>query len=1400
MGNSVLLAASLPEIILQRGGLSRAIILDYLKNIPSNDRLGFRVTPNFPHEEIPPNLLQSDFIINKNGEFVTYHDYLNDHEPENKQVHTYLSVNNSTQTVIPTTLPEMQYTESQLTNDQLQILIEKQEAASTFDLGKKIKPQISKAMAMLSASYEETSDNRIVMALPWKQGYPENLPKNYRSTKIKQQAMRNSVKDIPAAQAAYQDFVSTYLDKGFIAPLPKGMEENAFYITYFFVKKDSPTTPYRLVINCAENCAPKGQPRFSINDCLYTGDNLLSSINIILIEFRRKKWVATIDISKMFHRVLIRFLDSIYLCIHLHNGPHYFTCVPFGLTCAPTMACYAILEIVKRHGSEELQKAIEGKCYMDDITIVCDDEETLAKLFWELNNLLEKYGFPTGKIVTNSPDLLAQIPTEKLGESMKQLHDPKDNILPKLTSQLGVRWCTKTDNLSWVADIEMPEKVTKRAVTSIQAKINYDPTGIISPLTLAIKLIVQSINSAQRWLSSTRKLHAMRNKMIKEEIRAKLGKASHQDFIAYKKEKITCQDCRDKKHTVIECPEFLQADQFGRFNLIYLTDTCELCLYPGHSFHDCKSGKKCDRCKSTSHNTHLHDDIIGWDSDLRKIQDERIRTIIRQLENEIPNLQDIKTLKVPRLLPTVSNGDKLSLMVFSDGSQLAYAALVYYRVEKPDGSATMDLIATKCKLGPISGTHTQNMELLGAHQAAELGSTLSRELKIPEVDYFSDNKAIVHWSRVRARPAQSDQYRKFWQIEEMTQGKIWHYIEGAENPADIPTRGCTTKELQDNELYFHGPKFATQPRECWPKYVIECVDYSIVEEDNMTQDIDDVQTHTAVVAEQSGLFINPTTFLIEPCSTMSPITPHTDPVTAILSMQKEFDHMNIDLSKTNWVMLMEASFKNSKEPQECIPLEPLSDRTNLVGRRTTKMVTTNAERQKLIIKWIAKAQYEAIGKEDIANFIKDGKFQQKHLIKLQLFLDNDSLFRCKTRITDYKVDQNFKYPLLLLRHPIFELLARAEHQSQHTKGIAFTNQLTSRFEGKGLRYYVQTIAKACPTCQAIYDNPKFQTQGHLRHEEELLKSIQPFHTVNADVAGPYQINSGKRSTRTNPDGDKTKVYILVIICVTTKAVILESLSGLDQTAVELAFTRANNRYGKFHRIFTDNAKSFIATAKAIVDWQKVAQNEHLAHADWDLETWSFSSPYDHQGNGLAENTVRIVKRALMKMTGHYNFLLPDWQTVLTVVQRNVNSRPLVKCGDDSTTKYITPFHMLGFACGLSDAPLIPWHWPGEEHYDEICKFISAYKKQYVNNYLAEARTKIQWIHAQDNLKENQLVISPEDLTKRDKWPLGKIIRPIVDKDGFVRQVEVQLENRQTPVIRATRNLVPLNCYDTKNSF
>ena len=51
----------------------------------------------------------------------------------------------------------------------------------------------------------------------------------------------------------------------------------------------------------------------SLNDCSYTGSSLTVELHNILIQFRKGKFAALVDISKAFHRVQVAPEDRKYL-------------------------------------------------------------------------------------------------------------------------------------------------------------------------------------------------------------------------------------------------------------------------------------------------------------------------------------------------------------------------------------------------------------------------------------------------------------------------------------------------------------------------------------------------------------------------------------------------------------------------------------------------------------------------------------------------------------------------------------------------------------------------------------------------------------------------------------------------------------------------------------------------------------------------------------------------------------------------------------------------------------------------------------------------------------------------------------------------------------------------------
>lgn len=58
-------------------------------------------------------------------------------------------------------------------------------------------------------------------------------------------------------------------------------------------------------------------------------------------------------------------------------------------------------------------------------------------------------------------------------------------------------------------------------------------------------------------------------------------------------------------------------------------------------------------------------------------------------------------------------------------------------------------------------------------------------------------------------------------IRELSRPDDWLHIHGNLNPADLPSRGCTPKQLLQGR-WWEGPPWIRRSEEYWPKSVINC--------------------------------------------------------------------------------------------------------------------------------------------------------------------------------------------------------------------------------------------------------------------------------------------------------------------------------------------------------------------------------------------------------------------------------------------------------------------------------------------------------------------------------------------------------------------------------------------------
>ncbi|XP_037047435.1 uncharacterized protein LOC119082120 [Bradysia coprophila] len=205
---------------------------------------------------------------------------------------------------------------------------------------------------------------------------------------------------------------------------------------------------------------------------------------------------------------------------------------------------------------------------------------------------------------------------------------------------------------------------------------------------------------------------------------------------------------------------------------------------------------------------------LTWDEDLPKELKE-------QFEKWVAETHYLEQIKIPRCMKgnTYTNESKEQLHIFCDASQLAYAAAVFLRSENTEG-ISIQLIQSKARVTPIDKVTIQRLELIGSNIGARLGNSVLKALdKNIQCFYWSDSTTVLAWIK------RNDEWGTFVgnRVREMlklTEVSQWNYVPGKINPADLPSRGCSQKQLLESK-WWEGPSWLKQPPEYWPKQIYQ---------------------------------------------------------------------------------------------------------------------------------------------------------------------------------------------------------------------------------------------------------------------------------------------------------------------------------------------------------------------------------------------------------------------------------------------------------------------------------------------------------------------------------------------------------------------------------------------------
>ncbi|XP_072394935.1 uncharacterized protein [Diabrotica undecimpunctata] len=300
----------------------------------------------------------------------------------------------------------------------------------------------------------------------------------------------------------YKQFIKEYQELGHMVKVNPTVSLHPSRKSYFLphhgvLKETSLTTKLRVVYD--GSCPTTSG--WSLNDLQYTGPKIQNDIFDILIRFRQYTYVVSADVSKMYRQVIVHEENRPLQQIVWRDNPtdnidvYQLTTVTYGQKSAPFLAMRCMRQLAFEHESQFplAAKSILEDFYVDDLLTGSNNLQELQMRCNDIFKILESGKFILRKWISNNPETILNINCNDISNNVINIGD-SDSF-----KTLGIQWMSQQDILCFKISLTVNSNhlFTKRQILSIISKI-YDPLGLLSPVILIAKLIIQTLFRLQK--------------------------------------------------------------------------------------------------------------------------------------------------------------------------------------------------------------------------------------------------------------------------------------------------------------------------------------------------------------------------------------------------------------------------------------------------------------------------------------------------------------------------------------------------------------------------------------------------------------------------------------------------------------------------------------------------------------------------------------------------------------------------------------------------------------------------------------------------------------------------------------------------------------------------------------
>ena len=758
---------------------------------------------------------------------------------------------------------------------------------------------------------------------------------------------------------------------------------------------------------------------------------------------------------------------------------------------------------------------------------------------------------------------------------------------------------------------------------------------------------------------------------------------------------------------------------------------------------------------------------IGWDVRLQPGELKEWNNICRQLNNS-------PTLSVPRYVGD-RNGN-FNLIAFTDASCSIYGTVIYIQCIT---TGKVSFLMSKNRIvGKVMESRTiPALEfaaiVLGVETLMDVREQLCGRLSVDPITIvnlfvYSDSLIGLNWINHYTNLDKMNKKTVFIQNKLKKLDKLcekhpvtFSFVDGFSNPSDCVTRPMSYQQLAKTN-YLTGPKFLTSEDER-----ISRADLLTV---TLPANCYEARIGAAVLSPE-----------VEKCVSNGPLLDHNK-FSSWSKLVAVYRHVFTFISK------IRNKLKNKNSD--------ISPSSGNITRLASNQV-------------LREMQYDAF--PEVISYFGTASPRQKEMpnivMQLNLFIDKDNLIRIGGKMNRAACNRKY-FPILLPKdgHVTKLLILDAHEKLKHSGIYSVLSRLRSQFWIPSCFSTTKKILRRCIHC-ARYNNRTIKLNQSPYKEYRLEPSNVPFNNVFIDHAGPFFVKL---------NGQKSKVYILLITCLFTRAINLKISLDLSVTEFLRAFQLHSFEFGIPSLVLSDMGSSLVAGADLIANFLDDRDVRNYFER-CNMKHLTFETYYKgcNKLGSLVESCVKLVKRLLSASIKNNILEFREFEFAVMEARQLVNKRPVAfkeSIADNATIPSpITP-EVLIYGHELCSINLIPPLQTvdileADPDFQPVKNIRDSYEKlrkvrsNLLTHYNEEFLYKLldQSIDEKSRYKKvthnaihvGDIVLLKEAFTKPSSYPMGRVKNVQVNDLGEITGATVYKGNTGEEVKRHSSCIIPI---------